>query len=72
MLKLSGFNLLGTSVESITINGAVISAKLNNKELVNIREIEMPTWYDAKHLRVMQAVEELEAALRDIINTSEN
>ena len=43
-----------------------------NKELIDIREIEMPEWYDEKHLRVMLAVQKLEDALRDIINTSEN
>ena len=72
MLKISGFNLMGTCAESVTINGAYISAKLENKELVDIREIEMPEWYDEKHLRVMLAVQKLEDALRDIINTSEN
>ena len=72
MLKISGFNLIETCAESVTINGAYISAKLNNKELVSIRDIDMPEWYDEKHLRVMRAIQELEDALRDIINTSES
>ena len=58
MIVLTGMNVPSDVAKSITINGAWVTT-----DEATIRAPDNSDWYDAKHQRVMNAVQELEAAL---------
>ena len=66
MIKVNGFNLYQTKADSVTFNGSHITASILGKE-VKIRTIANKNWYDEKHVKVMESVEGLEKAIRDLL-----
>ena len=58
---------LPDGVTHLTINGAHISARINDKP-TDVRHPDNIDWYDEKHVIVMNAVHELEKALACILS----
>jgi hypothetical protein len=70
MINMDGINLIQTGYKSLTINGAHIAATTDEGKRVYVRGHGLPddNWYNERHAAVMDAVTQLERAVRALLD----
>lgn len=66
MIYVDSSNLLNTKATHVTLNGSYVYATIQGKR-TDIRTIAQSNWYDDKHTKVVKAINDLEKALREIL-----